>query len=271
MLYREFFPLILGWCIWFFTPIVGVIGAIGFLLIMDFISGIWSAKVKKEQVSSRKAGRTLKKLIFYNIAIITGHACSLYVTDLIPWVEVISGLVVLIEFGSLLENISVITGVKLWTYVRYYIKKTFKLDLEDYRDREKVIDQPEIYNDIIGKKILVADSNQINKNIICEFLSNFDISCTTVATGKQAVTCLIEDEFDLVFVDIDLEELDGVQVAKSIKTNDNINSNTPIILMSQANSHSNTSNKIDPTLFQGYITKPFDLDMLYSQILKLIN
>jgi len=267
---KEFIPFLIVWLIWFFSPIAGVIAAVGFLLVVDFISGIWAAKIRKESVNSRKAARTIKKLVFYNLAIITGHVCSMYLTDLIPWVRVISGLIALIEFGSLLENISVITGVKLWTYVRYYVKKSFKLDLEDYLDREKVIDSPFVYRDIVGSKVLIGDTNSINTNIMMEFLSNFNITTTVSRTGKSALEHLESNKYDLIFLDVTLPEIGPGNIAQILRRSDNENKNVPIILMSPANHHKITD-KIDPTLFQGYITKPFDLDALYSQILRLIN
>jgi len=103
----------------FFSPIVGIMWAIGFLIMADTFTGIWSAKKQGNKIDSRKAGRIISKLILYPLAIIVAQvAQTIMEIDEIPWTKVTSGIIATIEIKSIFENISEILGYDLWTRIK---------------------------------------------------------------------------------------------------------------------------------------------------------
>ena len=267
---RDMLPILIGWLVWFFSPIIATILATGFILIADLFTGIWAAKIRKETVTTRKAARTLKKMVFYNLAIITGHVCGLYLTDLIPWVKVISGLIVLIEMGSLLENISTVTGVKLFTFFRYYVKKNFNIDMSDYSGAD-TIKEAQSYTNLTGKKVLIVDDNELNLNILSRYLESFKVKVTRLASGPAALVDTYTNSYDVIFMDIHMPGLNGLDTIKLIRDDvDNPNKTTPIIIVSSL-SPDKYVHELHNGNVNGIITKPLDLDQLYTQIVHVLN
>jgi hypothetical protein len=98
-----------------FIPIKSVILAVGFIVLMDFVTGIMAAQKRGEEIKSAKMRHTVVKLLGYQLAILSGFIIEKYlISDFIPIVKVISGVIGITELKSLLENVECITGVSFW-------------------------------------------------------------------------------------------------------------------------------------------------------------
>lgn len=70
--------------------------------------------------------------------------------------------------------------------------------------------------------LLVADDNEINLKVACAYLKSLGIpaeSIHTAANGREATELCTQTQFDLIFMDIQMPEVDGVQAAKEILEN----------------------------------------------------
>lgn len=120
-------PDMLAFCIAFLTPLAPTMLAIGFLLMIDFFTGMWAAYKTGEKITSIKMGTTVSKIILYNIAIITGSVCQKYLVPQIPFVSIIAGCVTIIEIKSFSENILKATGLDLWSSLKeFFIRNKTK-------------------------------------------------------------------------------------------------------------------------------------------------
>lgn len=106
-------------------------------------------------------------------------------------------------------------------------------------------------------QILVVDDNPANRLVITNFLSNEGIATVQASSGEEAIRLFQENEFNMVFMDIEMSDTDGLeatQVIRSIEKAFN-KSRTPIIGVS---AHSEKEKMYQSLLagFDGYMVKP---------------
>ena len=65
--------------------------------------------------------------------------------------------------------------------------------------------------------ILIAEDNPINQAVIRDFLRHFKLSCTLVDNGQKALDKLRENNFDLLFLDIQMPVMNGIEALKQIR------------------------------------------------------
>ncbi len=68
-----------------------------------------------------------------------------------------------------------------------------------------------------GVHVLVADDSPINREVIIEALSRLKVTVRTVADGREALEAVREDDFDLVFMDCSMPEMDGFEATRAIR------------------------------------------------------
>ncbi|MCL2044071.1 MAG: transporter substrate-binding domain-containing protein [Treponema sp.] len=65
--------------------------------------------------------------------------------------------------------------------------------------------------------VLVVDDNTINLNVACGLLQLSQINADTAVSGRQAIEMIMQKQYDLVFMDHMMPELDGVETSKIIR------------------------------------------------------
>jgi len=79
-------------------------------------------------------------------------------------------------------------------------------------------------------KILLAEDNEINSSLFLEILKTFGLKCDLAVNGLEAVSMCVKENYDIIFMDCQLPELDGISAAKKIrKIYDNSKKNYAII------------------------------------------
>ncbi|QSE96937.1 response regulator [Fulvivirga lutea] len=102
--------------------------------------------------------------------------------------------------------------------------------------------------------VLVVDDNSVNLQIASEILRKSGCRVTSINNGKKAVKSASKEKFDLIFMDIQMPDLDGVETSKRIRKID-LNKNTPIIAMT-AYSMAGDREKYLSSGMDDYISKP---------------
>lgn len=93
------------------APIKALLISCGFLIIADLITGVMAAKKRGEAIRSAEMRRSLSKMVVYQIAIISGFILEKYMLhDMLPVSKIVSGVIGMVEFKSILENASTIAG-----------------------------------------------------------------------------------------------------------------------------------------------------------------
>lgn len=116
------------------------------------------------------------------------------------------------------------------------------------------------YGDYMNKKILIIDDEIEMVEMLDRFftLKNFD---TITSTSGENILDLISKEPDIILLDINMPQVDGFEVCKSIRNK----TNAPILFLTARNSE---SDKVKGLMLgaEDYIVKPFSLNELYARV-----
>jgi len=119
-------------------------------------------------------------------------------------------------------------------------------------------------------KVLLAEDNDINALLARELLERRGHSVTVVKSGDAAIAALRGDHFDLLFTDLHMPGLDGIDTARSVRADGNGRGNRsiPIIALTADALHS-TRQACQDAGMDGFLTKPIGPAELDSMIAKL--
>jgi hypothetical protein len=113
--FLKYFDLFIASIIGVLTPVSPIIYTLTFVIVCDFIFGIYRAYKAKEEITSRKMAQTLPKLLLYNIIIIALYLTDKYVMQTGIGLEKIAcSLMLLVEMKSVDESFKTIFGYSLW-------------------------------------------------------------------------------------------------------------------------------------------------------------
>ncbi len=75
------------------------------------VTGMFAAHKRKEKIQSAEMRRSITKMVVYQIAIIAAFVLEKYMMDgMLPVSKIVSGVIGMVEFKSILENVSTIAG-----------------------------------------------------------------------------------------------------------------------------------------------------------------
>ena len=125
------------------------------------------------------------------------------------------------------------------------------------------------FNDI---NVLVAEDNFINQKLMKSILNRFGMKVTVVSNGKEALNSRKNHEYDIIFMDIQMPIMGGVEATKNILTfeeSSNIK-HVPIIALT-ANALEGDREKYMEIGMDDYLAKPMDLDELQKVLKSFVN
>ncbi len=113
-----------------------------------------------------------------------------------------------------------------------------------------------------NKKILVAEDNQANQMLIKLILEELNIECVVANDGLEAQEIFKKDKFDIVLMDINMPNKNGIDAMQDIKKYEKgLGVATPIIALT-ANAVSGDREKYINHGFDDYLAKPIDMKEL---------
>lgn len=116
--------------------------------------------------------------------------------------------------------------------------------------------------------ILLAEDQLINQKIVVQLLAKKGCSVTTAVNGIEAFQRAHETAFDLVFMDVQMPEMDGFEATRKIRSdNSGKNSSTPIIALT-ANAMKGDREKCLESGMDDYISKPLHPEDIFKTIEK---
>ncbi len=120
--------------------------------------------------------------------------------------------------------------------------------------------------------VLVVEDNIINQRVATGMLYKLGIIATVVPNGKEAIDLLSKQQFDLVFMDCMMPELDGFEATQMIRKHDSpvLDPNVKIVAMT-ANAMSGDREKCLKVGMNDYITKPISVESVSQMIDKWVS
>lgn len=133
-----------------------------------------------------------------------------------------------------------------------------KLDIETpQQQRKKQFPTP----DLTGYKVLLAEDNRINQTIFKSMMGPTNATLKVANDGVQAVEFSKEFKPDLIFMDIQMPNMDGVDACKTIRK---LMPEVPIIALT-ANTMKTDVESYLAAGFVAHIAKPVDINLLYRE------
>ena len=177
---------------------------------------------------------------------------------------------------SISLNILQMLGSKIELISKEDEGSTFFFDL-DFEIQAGIINQnpiiktEEIQESKYSGKILVAEDNTNNQLLIALVLEEFGLDVVIVDNGKMALDEIKKEKFDLIFLDINMPVMDGIEALKHIKTYEQkLSIKTPAIALT-ANSIKGDKEKYLEYGMDDYLSKPIrnaELSKILKQYLK---
>jgi len=115
-------------------------------------------------------------------------------------------------------------------------------------------------------RILIAEDNRINQKIICAMLEPTHAITHCVNTGKKAVELAFKFEPDIILMDIQMPEMDGVTASTQLR---NKLFNKPIIAFTANVMKDDIKHYLENGM-NDYIAKPIDINIFYRTISQFI-
>ena len=128
--------------------------------------------------------------------------------------------------------------------------------------------KPDIGGLYEGRCILLAEDVEINRDIVAALLEPTRLEIVCAENGKEAVRLFAEspDRFDMVFMDVQMPEMDGYEATRGIRGLGVPRAKTVPIIAMTANVFREDIEKCLASGMDGHIGKPIDFDDLLSQL-----
>jgi CheY-like chemotaxis protein len=122
------------------------------------------------------------------------------------------------------------------------------------------------FKSLKGMVVLVVEDNEINRLVITNILSQWEIVVDTANNGSVALSMLKERRYDLLLMDINMPEMDGYDTTRTIRAEGGIEyGEVPIFALTQLDTPEYIDEIYDSGM-TGYIRKPVDVEKLYRKI-----
>jgi len=114
-------------------------------------------------------------------------------------------------------------------------------------------------------RILLAEDNVVNQKLALRLLEKQHHHVTVVRTGREVLRVIEQQTFDLILMDIQMPELDGLEAAAAIRRQERAEEHIPIIALT-AHAMSGDRERCLAAGMDGYITKPIHIPDLVREI-----
>lgn len=119
-------------------------------------------------------------------------------------------------------------------------------------------------------KILVVDDNQVNRKVFLNLLKELQMEIHEAAGGFACLDMITKQQYDLIFLDHMMPDLDGVETIKRMPALDNnLCKETPVIALT-ANALSGAKEMYLSIGFSDYLSKPFRPEKLEEMLLEYL-
>ena len=156
---------------------------------------------------------------------------------------------------------------------RFIMKFSFPVSLENQvREKEKQ-NIPDITEKLEGKRILLAEDNELNAEIAETVLEETGIKVKHVEDGIQCIEELKkmpEKYYDVILMDVQMPNMDGYTATQRIRDLDDSRAEIPIIAMT-ANAYDEDRRKAQEAGMDGFLAKPLDVDEMMRLLAQIIK
>jgi signal transduction histidine kinase/CheY-like chemotaxis protein len=119
-----------------------------------------------------------------------------------------------------------------------------------------------------GKRVLLAEDNPVNQDVAAELMRLVGLQVDVASDGAQAVALAEAGPYDLVLLDMHMPELDGLAVARRLRTT--LDRSLPLIAMT-ADAFDDDRQTCLAAGMDDHLPKPVDADLFYRTLLRWLD
>lgn len=116
-----------------------------------------------------------------------------------------------------------------------------------------------------GRRILLVEDNKTNREVAMNLLDDVQLSVDCAVNGKEAVEAIKNNTYDLVLMDVQMPQMDGITATEIIRKE--LNCQTSIVAMT-AHAMQGDKDKCLAVGMNDYLTKPIDVEHFYQTLEK---
>jgi two-component system sensor histidine kinase/response regulator len=132
---------------------------------------------------------------------------------------------------------------------------------------------PERLAKLAGRKILLCEDNELNRQIATALLQKQGLEVVTAENGRQGLdifSASAEQEFALVLMDVRMPVMDGLTATAAIRSLNRRDADVPIVAMT-ANTFPEDIQACLNVGMNGHVAKPVDPNHLYETLLQALQ
>ena len=115
-------------------------------------------------------------------------------------------------------------------------------------------------------RVLLADDNRVNRLVCQRMLESLGYEVCAVDNGRAAVDACADDRFDVVLMDVQMPEMDGLAATAAIRIRERTTGEHLPVLALTASAMKGDRERCFAAGMDGYITKPIRRDSLFRSI-----
>lgn len=119
-------------------------------------------------------------------------------------------------------------------------------------------------------RALVVDDNETNILLVSKILSSFGVEVETASNGQKAVKAVEENSFDLVFMDINMPVMDGIEATRAIRNFGGEYATLPIIALTALATPGDRERFLEAGM-NDYLAKPIDTPALRAMVMSVMD
>ena len=117
------------------------------------------------------------------------------------------------------------------------------------------VEESAVMERLKGLRVLLAEDNAINTKVAIQILSRLGCAVTSVENGKLALEAMATTSFEIVLMDVQMPEMDGLEATRRIRRSDLPHKNVPIVALT-ANAMNGDRELCMAAGMSDYLSKP---------------
>ena len=137
----------------FLMPISGLLFLVGFVIVLDTVTGVWKSYKNKVKITSRGLSAIISKMLLYEVTVIMFYMIDKFILNSIILqffsvelllTKVLALILVSIEVMSINENYKAVKGLDLWQAMKnlFARAKDIKKEVDEIRHNEDISGTP---------------------------------------------------------------------------------------------------------------------------------